>query len=93
MRTFLGFKEALALTLSSVPITESVILPLDRLAGLILSKDLISKVDCPSINSSLKDGYAVLSSDLQEADDRNMKRLKVSPTTSRAMNIAAAQAR
>jgi molybdopterin molybdotransferase len=71
MKTFVSFNEALDLTLSNVPVGESEILPLEQLTGKVLSEDIFSKVDCPSTNTSRKDGYAVNSSDLIEASERN----------------------
>jgi molybdopterin molybdotransferase len=67
MKEFVSFKEALALTLSHLPIGESETLPLDRLTGKVLAQDVVSKVDCPSVHSARKDGYAVISADLEKA--------------------------
>lgn len=77
MKNFIGFAEALELTVSSVPRTGTESLPLDRLTGRICWEDIISMVDCPSVDSSLKDGYAVVSSDLKECSAENVIRLKV----------------
>lgn len=67
MKAFIGLIEALDLTLTNVRTVGTEILPLDRLTGRILSEDLISIVDSPSVNASLKDGYAVVSGDLSGA--------------------------
>ena len=67
MKTFIGFKEALDLTLDNVSAGPTEILPLSRLTGRILAEDIISLVDCPSISNSRKDGYAVQSLDLAGA--------------------------
>jgi molybdopterin molybdotransferase len=64
MKTFIGFSEALDLTLSNVNVGPTEILPLSRLNGRILAENITSLVDCPSISSSRKDGYAVHSLDL-----------------------------
>lgn len=77
MRNLIGFKEALDLTLSSVPIAGTETLPLHRSAGRILSEIMVSKVDCPSTDSSLKDGYAVVSTDIKEASQGNLIKLKI----------------
>ena len=71
MKTFIGFKEALDLTLSSVSAGPTEILPLNRLAGKILADDIASLVDCPSTSTSRKDGYAVQSAELSEASENN----------------------
>ena len=77
MKTFIGFKEALDLTLSSVSAGATEVLPLDRLTGKILAEDIVARVDCPSISSSRKDGYAVVATDLSKASDRKPVTLKV----------------
>lgn len=64
MKNFVGFDEALDLTLSHVHVTGRETLPLSLLTGRILSEDIFSRVDSPSISTSLMDGYAVLSNDL-----------------------------
>jgi len=77
MKNFIGFEEALALTVSSVPTAGTESLALDRLTGKISSQDVVSRVDCPSVDSSLKDGYAVVSSDLKKASRENVIDLEV----------------
>ena len=67
MKTFISFDEALDLTLAHVAPGEAEILPLDQLTGKILTEDMVAKVDSPSVTTSRKDGYAVLSSDLAGA--------------------------
>jgi molybdopterin molybdotransferase len=77
MQTFIGFKDALDLTLSNVSVGETEILPLRRLTGRILAEDVVAEVDCPSVSSSRKDGYAVVSSDVSEASPRHPVILEV----------------
>ncbi|NNG07738.1 MAG: molybdopterin molybdenumtransferase MoeA, partial [Desulfobacteraceae bacterium] len=77
MKNFIGFTEAHELTVSSVPRAGTEPLALDRLTGRICSEDIVSMVDCPSVDSSLKDGYAVISSDLKEGSAENLIRLNV----------------
>ncbi|UCB49973.1 MAG: molybdopterin molybdotransferase MoeA [Deltaproteobacteria bacterium] len=77
MKNFIGFVEALELTVSSVPTVGTESLALDRLTGRISSEDVVSRVDCPSVDSSLKDGYAVVSNDIKEASGENLISLKV----------------
>ena len=77
MQTFIGFKEALDLTLANVSVDPTEILPLNRLTGRILAENIISLVDCPSLSSSRKDGYAVQSLDLTGASEENPVILKV----------------
>ena len=77
MKTFIGFKEALDLTLASVPICATEILPLSQLTGRILAEDIVAQVDCPSLSTSRKDGYAVSSKDLSAASHQNPVKLNL----------------
>ena len=75
MKTFISFDEALDLTLAHVAPGEAEILPLDQLTGKILAEDMVAKVDSPSVTTSRKDGYAVVSSDLAGATGENPVKL------------------
>jgi len=77
MQTLIGFKQALDLTLSNVAAGETQVLPLHCLTGRILAADLTARVDCPSVSSSRKDGYAVVSTDISGAHDRKPVKLKL----------------
>ena len=96
MQTFIGFKDALDLTLSNVSVGETEILPLRRLTGRILAEDVVAEVDCPSVSSSRKDGYAVISSDVSEASRHDPVILEVIGDlvagTSRELKIERGQA-
>jgi molybdopterin molybdotransferase len=77
VKKFIGFKEALELTLSHAAPRKPEILPLDRLVGKVLAEDVVARVDCPSVSTSRKDGYAVVAADLQAADEQNPVSLTV----------------
>ena len=77
MKTFIGFKEALDITLANVSVGPPETLPLSRLAGRCLAANITSLVDCPPISSSRKDGYAVQSRDVAGASQENPVILKV----------------
>ncbi len=77
MNDFISFDKALVLTLSNVPAMEPEVLSLDKLTGRVLAESVFSTLDNPSLNISLKDGYAVVSDDLEGASDTNRVRLKV----------------
>jgi molybdopterin molybdotransferase len=77
MKTYISFKEALKLCLANVPAGEIVHLPLDQLNGKILAEEISSRVDCPSLTTSRKDGYAVISEDVARATDRHPVKLNV----------------
>jgi molybdopterin molybdotransferase len=75
MKHLIGFSEALALTLSTIPRMEAEFLPLDRLAGWVLSEDIRSTSDSPNVSTSLKDGYALVATDVENASNHNPVRL------------------
>ena len=77
MQTFIGFKNALDLTLSNVPVGKTEFIPLRQLTHRILAEDVFAEVDCPSSSSSRKDGYAVVSSDISEACKQAPVKLEV----------------
>jgi molybdopterin molybdotransferase len=77
MKTFIGFEEALELSLANVVAGETEILSLDQLAGKILAADVVAGVDSPSHDSSRKDGYAVIAADLAGATRKNPVKLTV----------------
>jgi molybdopterin molybdotransferase len=77
MQEYVGFKEALDLTLSHVTVGNTEVLPLERLVGRTLAEDIAARVDCPSVSTSRKDGFAVVAADLSRADEQNPARLKV----------------
>jgi molybdopterin molybdotransferase len=73
----LGLAEALELTLAEVkPLAATRV---DLLDGLhhALAEDIISKVDSPSIDASMKDGYAVISAEIQAATPQRPVRLQL----------------
>ena len=73
----IGYEEALRLALSSVQSLGEETLSVDRAVGRILSRAVHAKVDSPSLNASLKDGYAVVSADIAEAGPENPVSLAV----------------
>ena len=77
MKAFISFSEALELTLSHVSCGETEILHLERLVGRVLAEDVAARVDCPSVSSSRKDGYAVVADDLAEAGEQSPVTLEV----------------
>ena len=77
MKEFIGYKEAFELTLAHVVAWATETLPLERLVGRTLAEDVMARVDCPSVSSSRKDGYAVVAADLSQADEQHPVRLKV----------------
>lgn len=74
----LGFEEALRLTMAEIKPLSSEDVTLIDSVGRVVASDLYSLVDCPSIDASLKDGYAVLCRDLTGARSGNPVKLKIS---------------
>ena len=78
-RTYdIGLKEALSLTLGGIGAMKPVQVPVHEVCGLVASEDLAAVVDCPSATSSLRDGYAVMSVDIEKASRTNGIPLTVS---------------
>jgi len=80
MNKTISFQDAVSITLASLPAPDSEICPLEQLTDRVLAEDAISRVDSPSIDSSLKDGFAVLSTDIQNASPENPITLKLEGT-------------
>ena len=80
-RTYdIGLKEALSLTLDAIGTLTPVPVPVHEGCGLVASENLTAMVDCPSATSSLRDGYAVISADIEKASRENGVLLTVSGT-------------
>ncbi len=73
----IGLEQALSQMLDRVTRLAPVDLPVDRAGGLVAADDCIANVDCPSASTSLKDGHAVVSADLENACRDRAVRLKV----------------
>ncbi|MCG6878656.1 MAG: molybdopterin molybdotransferase MoeA [Deltaproteobacteria bacterium] len=63
----IGLKEALSLTFDAIGTLKPVTMPVHEVCGHVAAEDLRAVVDCPSATSSLRDGYAVLSSHIAGA--------------------------
>ncbi|MBF0233156.1 MAG: molybdopterin molybdotransferase MoeA [Desulfamplus sp.] len=73
----IGFDEALKKTVDTITPLGTEIVALSECPGRIASADLLSKVDSPSIDASLKDGYAVKSQDIIDANEKKPVRLTI----------------
>jgi molybdopterin molybdotransferase len=76
--TMIGFDEALALILEHVPGGNCREVPLTEATGRILAQDTVSRVDSPSLDVSMMDGYAVRSKDVAGSGSDNNIGLKIS---------------
>ncbi len=77
MKFSIGFAEAQALTASHITPSATEYLPLAGLTGRVLAADIIARVDSPTVDASLKDGYAVVSEDILAAGERHPVFLKL----------------
>jgi molybdopterin molybdotransferase len=77
MKKFIGFREALELTLAHVSPGAVEDVPLLEAGGRILAEPVAARVDSPSLSTSRKDGYAVISEDLRAADTAHPRALKL----------------
>jgi molybdopterin molybdotransferase len=72
-----NYRRALQLTLESISPLDSEIVPLSQLIGRVAARDLCALVDSPSVDASLKDGYAVRSADIARATSENSVQLRL----------------
>jgi molybdopterin molybdotransferase len=63
----IGYEQALQITTGAIKALPAESVPLSQLVGRITAQALRSQVDSPSVDASLKDGYAVRSADVAEA--------------------------
>jgi len=77
----IGLKEALSITLGALKQVSPVTLPVEEACGRVAAEDLFAPVDCPSAASSLRDGYAVILKDIEEASEAKPVRLRVAGTS------------
>jgi len=77
----IGLEEALSITLGAVKRLSPVTLPVEEVCDRVAAEDLFATVDSPSATSSLRDGYAIVSKDTEEASEAKPVRLRVSGTS------------
>lgn len=75
----ISFSEALSFVQSVSPLADEII-PAEKALFRVLSQPVVSKTSAPPLNSSLKDGYAVISADIRNAVRENPVRLVVKGT-------------
>ncbi len=56
---------------------QMIILPLEQAPGHILAEDILSKVDVPAFNRSIKDGYAIRAKDTYQASEPEPHEMKL----------------
>jgi molybdopterin molybdotransferase len=76
----IGFEQALDLARRSIPTLGTEMVGTWELVGRVCARDTRALIDYPSADSSLKDGYAVVSGDVACADRMSPVMLKLSGT-------------
>ena len=74
---YIGYDEAFDLVISNVTRTEAEEIGFDKAVGRIAARDIIAEVSYPSADVSLKDGFAVISADVEHASMDRPVRLKI----------------
>ncbi|MHA1951798.1 MAG: molybdopterin molybdotransferase MoeA [Planctomycetota bacterium] len=77
MKYDIGLEEAVSRTLRRLTPLPPIDIEIDKAAGLAVAENCIAVVDCPSASVSMKDGYAVVSADLENASQDHPVKLKV----------------
>ena len=76
-KNFIGFQEAFDLTLKSISRLDTSEIPLSESLGYVSAGDIRAKVDSPSADVSMKDGYAVRWSDISGATQQTPVRMEI----------------
>ena len=71
----IGFDEAWDLARKSMPTLGPEKVHVSELVGRVCARDVTALIDYPSVDSSLKDGYAVVSQDVALADADQVRSL------------------
>jgi len=77
MRYDIGLEQALSMMLERLVPLAATYVPVTEAGGLVVAEDVIAHVDCPSAPASSKDGYAVVSADVEHACEDRPASLKV----------------
>jgi len=76
-KELMGYEEALQVVLDTILPIDSEWVDLAHCTDRILAEDLYAGVDSPSIDASMKDGYAIRSSEIDHATTQNVVRLNI----------------
>jgi molybdopterin molybdotransferase len=75
--TLTSYADALKLTLGSISPLDSEVVALSESPGRVAARDLCALANSPSVDASLKDGYAVRSADIADATPAGPVRLRL----------------
>ena len=73
----IGLGQARELMFERLPASSPVACAIEEAGGLVLAQDCMARVDCPATATSLKDGYAVCSSDLAGVSEQEPVKLEL----------------
>jgi molybdopterin molybdotransferase len=76
----IGFDEAIQLTMQYAETIGTEIVSILKAAGKVAAQDIFAVIDSPSVDASLKDGYAVISRDVANASIENPAKLSIIDT-------------
>ncbi|MGD9143286.1 MAG: molybdopterin molybdenumtransferase MoeA, partial [Dehalococcoidia bacterium] len=74
---YVGYEEAFNLIAQNVRSVDTEDVGFDNASGRIAAQDIVAELSYPSIDVSLKDGFAVISADVEKASVQQTVRLKV----------------
>ncbi len=74
---FIGLQEALDRTFKLLPAPTEQLVSLMECSGFVAARDATAKVDSPSLDVSMKDGYAIRAADVRHANEDNPLQLLV----------------
>ena len=73
----IAFQHALQLTMENIRPLSAELIPISLAAGRVASENLFARINLPTVDVSLKDGYALRSSDVDSATPQSPITLKV----------------
>jgi molybdopterin molybdotransferase len=76
-RQDIGYPEALSIVESTVRPAAPSPVPVWEAAGAVLARDVVARVDSPSVSSSSRDGFAVRAADVARASDQGPASLRL----------------
>jgi molybdopterin molybdotransferase len=82
----IGYETALQMTLEYIRPLDQEVLSLVDVTDRVAAEDLGALVDSPSVDASLKDGYAIRADDITDATPENPVRLKLRGVIAAGMN-------
>jgi molybdopterin molybdotransferase len=75
-KEYIGYDKALKKTFEHITPLDVIDLPISDCAGYAAAEDICARVDAPSVDTSLKDGFAVRAADIDRAAADNCIHLK-----------------